>query len=279
MGAAACSDDSAPPPSTATGGSGAGGSGTGGGGGGANTGACVTAAEDIIALFKTDNGIDPVDGRSGGFYVYGDPLGMFDPPNVMGAAYPIDPANGNTTPGCSGPGSFRVKGTGFKQYGAAAGVDFMPNVGGVKGTYNASKYRGVTFWAKASAPLTRVHVAFPDVYTDGGANPTPLDPTTSPCVYAGGAPNNCSPYLVKLGDPAFPAYASTQIDTTWKKFDILFADTKQDQYNMGFKPAADKLTVTHLTGMSIQINAIFATDGTATANDFEIWIDDVAFLK
>jgi hypothetical protein len=258
-----------------------GGTGTGGGGGGGagNTGACVTAMEDIIALFKTDNGIDPVDGRSGGFYVYGDALGMFDPPNVEGAAYPIDMANGNTTAGCSGPGSFRVKGTGFRQYGAAAGVDFVPRVGGVKGTYNASKYKGVTFWARATMPVPRVHVAFPDVFTDGAANPTPIDSTTSPCVYVAGALTNCSPYLVKFGDAAFPAYESMQIDTTWKKFDILFADTKQDQYNPGYKRPADTLDVEHVTGMAIQVNAIFNADMTVTANDFELWIDDVAFIR
>lgn len=262
----------APPNNNGTGGS-------GGGGGGGNTANCVTAADDLIAQFKTDNGIEPVDGRSGGFYVYSDKSGSFTPPAVDGAPYPIDTANGNTTTGCSGAGSFHTKATGFKLWGAAVGVDFMPSVAGVKTPYNASKYKGVTFWAKAATALTNVQVSFPDIYTDGAANPTPVDPATSPCVYTAGAPNNCSPYLVKLGDAAFPGYTNAKVDTTWKKFDILFADTKQDPYNPGFHTAADKLDSAHLVGMAIQVNAIFPASGPAMANDFEIWIDDVAFIR
>ena len=43
--------------------------------------ACVNIADDVIADFTTDNGLNPVDGRSGGFYVVGDGslAGKFDP--------------------------------------------------------------------------------------------------------------------------------------------------------------------------------------------------------
>ena len=238
---------------------------------------CITIADDLIADFKTDNGLNPADGRQGGFYVYGAPLGSFDPPVDPNSAYPIDAATGN--PNCSGPGSFHTKATGFGTWGAAVGADFVPKVGTFKGTYDASKYKGVSFWAKSAAPIAGgVQVSFPDVYTDAAANPTPLDPTVYPCVYTSGALNNCSPYLVKFGDSTFPAYQNYNIDTGWKRFDIMFADTRQDQYNPGFHTAADKLDVQHLTAMAIQVNAIYV-NGKPTPNDFELWVDDVNFIR
>jgi hypothetical protein len=238
---------------------------------------CITVADDLIADFKTDNGLNPADGRQGGFYVYGDSMGTFDPPNDPTKPYPIDLTTGNPT--CSGPGSFHTKAAGFGIYGAAVGADFMPKLANSsKGTYDASKYKGVSFWAKASAPLVGVQVSFPDVYTDGSANPNALDINIYPCVYTAGALNNCSPYLVKFGNGAFPTYQNYQIDTTWKRFDIMFADTKQDQYNAGFHTAADVLDVAHLTAMAIQANATYV-NGAPTPNDFEIWVDDVNFIR
>jgi hypothetical protein len=250
---------------------------TGGAGGSGSNADCTADMNDLIADFMTDNGLNPADGRSGGFYVYGDDQGAFDPPKNGDNPYPIDMANGNPT--CSGPGSFHVKASGFKVWGAAAGADFVPKSGSYKGTYDASKYKGVTFWAKGAAAIKHVQVSFPDVYTDGAANPTPLDATTSPCVYTAGANNNCSPYLVKFGEATdFPGYAAASIDATWRPFYVLFADTKQDKNNAGFHRAVDKVDVQHLTGMAIQVNADYSS-GTAAANDFELWIDDVHFIK
>jgi hypothetical protein len=40
----------------------------------------------------------------------------------------------------------------------------------------------------------------------------------------------------------------------------------------------DRLTVDKLTAMAIQINADYST-GSPRARDFEIWIDDVTFIK
>ena len=200
---------------------------------------------------------------------------------VASAGYPIDTNAGN--PLCSGPGSFHTKATGFAQWGAAIGADFAPKLStsaaANKGNYDASKYQGVSFWAKATAPLVGVQVSFPDIYTDGGADPTVVDPNAYQCAYQKGAPNNCSPYLVKFGDATFPtAYQNYQIDTEWKRFDILFADTQQDQYNLpGELVAKPNLEVAHLTAMAIQVNAIYV-NGSPTPNDFEIWIDDVNFI-
>lgn len=247
---------------------------------------CPAVADDLISDFASDAGLYQADGRRGGWYVYGDTVGTLDPPNT--SPYPIDMAVGN--PNCSGKGSLRVKGTGFAEWGAATGTDFKPREtidGGtlsVKGVYDASKYRGISFWAKAAAPVKYVMVKFLDPYTDRDS-PLPMDDW---CVYTAGSAYNCSPYVVKFGDmpppdagaTRFPGYVNAQIDTTWKRFEVLFVDTRQDPGNPGLKSPGDVLQVSQLMGMAIQVNADYNTDPpNVLANDFEIWIDDVAFIK
>jgi hypothetical protein len=253
------------------------------------------AAEDLISNFDVDNSIAPVDGRQGGWYTYGDPMGQFANPAT---GYDIAATEGNAS--CSGPGSLHVKGTGFAMWGAATGVDWRPRPSdgdggyGDKMTYDASKYRGIAFWAKSSAPLDGVQVAFPDLYTDGASAPHDMPNPTGTgeplctdcrCIYNAASEYNCSPYLVQFGkkgdaaaDAVFSGYANYQITPTWQRFQVLFVDTKQDPGNGGYHPPADRLSADKLTAMAIQINADYST-GTAKARDFEIWIDDVSFIK
>jgi hypothetical protein len=252
------------------------------------------AADDLISDFEVDNALAPVGGRQGGWYTYGDANGMFLTGGSNG--FNIDGV-GNS---CSTGGSLHLKGMGFSMWGAATGADWRPRPGdgdggyGKKMTYDASSYRGVAFWAKSSAPLDGVQVSFPDLYTDEAAPlhnmPDPADATTNlctdcTCIYLGGSWQNCSPYLVQFGlkgDAAvaalFSAYSSYQITPTWQRFEVKFVDAKQDPGNAGYHPPVDRLTVDQLTAMAIQINADYS-GGTAAARDFEIWIDDVSFIK
>jgi hypothetical protein len=259
---------------------------------------CPAVPDDLISDFLVDNSLHAADGRQGGWYAYGDDVGTFAFP---GNKFEIDPLEGNS---CSGPGSLHFKGTGFAMWGAATGADFKPRPSdgdggyGDKMTYDASKYRGVAFWAKASAPLGGVQVSFPDLYTDGGAAshdmPDPAGGSTPACLAADGpcrciynaaSQLNCSPYLVQFGlrgdasaAVAFSGYADYQIDTTWKRFQILFVDTKQDPGNGGYHPPTDRVSLDKLTAMAIQINADYST-GLPVARDFDLWIDDVTFIK
>ena len=271
-----CSDPASP---AAQGGQG--GQGNTGGSGGTGTVGCPDAskADDLISDFKTDNSIAAADGRQGGWYVYGDdaPTAMFNPPKTD--PYPIDAANGNS---CSGAGSLHLKGTGFAKWGAALGTDFKPRVVGMpKPTYDATKYKGIAFWAKGSAEIKHVQVKFPDINQD----PEAALVAANACIYTAGSQYNCSPYVVVFGAegpaaPLFTKYATTKIDATWRRFEVLFADARQDPGNPGYSaPPADKLDVAHLTGMAIQVNANYDAAGVASANDFEIWIDDVEFIK
>jgi hypothetical protein len=245
---------------------------------------CFSNQDDLIADFNTTdkNGLHQADGRQGGFYLYGDGSikGAFDPALVKDQPYPIDDKNGNAE--CSGAGSLHTKATGWGVWGSALGTDFKPKGSdGFKGSYDASKYKGISFWAKGAAPISRVQVSVKDIYTDGDASfagTNASDAGITQCVYAPDPNSNCSPYLVKFGDSAFPDYMSSQIDTTWKRFDIYFKDTAQDQYNVGFHTVEDKVDTKHLTGMAIQVNADFSTSP-PTLNDYEIWVDDVYFIR
>jgi hypothetical protein len=248
---------------------------------------CTASDDDLISDFTMDNGVHQVDGRRGGWYTYADKsgLGTLTPPEGGNAA--PDLTTGNSS--CSGPGSLHVTAINFTDWGAATGVDITGKVaddGGslVKGTYDASRYRGIAFWAKAAVPIKFVQVKFTDPWTD---LPSVL-PADQRCVFdATMSAKNCSPYIVKFGygnetDPTvasdYPRYTSYKVDTSWKRFEVLFADTKQDSFNPGLKSPSDKLDVSKLMGIAIQINSDHSTMP-PTANDFEVWIDDVSFIK
>src|SRR3954451_506021 len=198
-------------------------------GGDTGTLANCSAADDLISNFDADNSLAPVGGRQGGWYTYGDNNGHFATSSGLNIA--VDEGN----PACSPAGALHVKGTGFSMWGAAMGVDWRPRPGdgdggyGDKMPYDASQYRGIAFWAKSSAPLDGVQVAFPDLYTDGGAPAHEMpDPaggatpvcTDCRCIYNPQSALNCSPFLVQFGrkgdasaDLVFSDYASYQLDT------------------------------------------------------------------
>jgi len=244
-------------------------------------GTCPMNPDDLISDFMMDNSVVAVNGRSGGWYLYptmdpttGDPNGMFDPPLPMGKdPYPIDTTMGN--PYCSGPGSFHTKATNFGVFGAALATDFVPRMSDtVKGSYDASMYAGISFWARGAKAIKHVQIQFPDIYTDAEGMAAP-----DACVLATGFPNNCSPYLVKLGEDAdMTKYMPVKIGTSWKQIKIYFADTIQDQYNPGAMSPGNKLDLKHLLGMAIQVNKNYDVTP-PTPNDFEIWIDDVEFFR
>jgi len=232
--------------------------GSGGGGGGGSTGAgCPTDATALISDFTTSTGIEPLDGRSGGWYFYGDSAGSWEPATTAGASIPPDMTMG----ACSPAGSLHMKGTDFSMWGAGMGTNFKDPVGGVKQPYDASKYTGILFRAKAAMSVSHMQVKFIDVNTDPEvASPKCMN-------LSNGNPENCSPYLVK----------DLTIPPDWKEFKIAFADAIQDPYNTGYVPTPDEAAKSMLTGVQIQINANYDASGTASPNNFDIWVDDVYF--
>jgi hypothetical protein len=128
----------------------------------------------------------------------------------------------------------------FEDWGAALVVNFKVAPGGVLQPYDVTSYSGISFYARADAPIT-VQVLFPD------SNTTPVG-------------NVC-------GAETTPCYDHYRYDVTlsnvWQKYRIPFSSL---QHNGG-SPAFEKAMV-----YSIQ----FAVDGEAP---FHFWIDDVAFTQ
>ena len=79
--------------------------------------------DDLLSDFSMDNGVYPVDGRTGGWYTYGGQVRLRHPGPARDAA-PRRPDLDTGNPNCSGPGTLHVISTGFADWGSAMGVDF-----------------------------------------------------------------------------------------------------------------------------------------------------------
>ena len=246
-----------------TGGAGsAGGAGTTGGGG---TGGVLASCpsnfpSDLLSDFEVDLSLAKIGGREGTWIAYGDTQGTF-------SATDMGPGN----PNCSSGGAFHVKGSGFSSF-AFLYVPFKVRLtSGEKPTTDVSGYRGIAFWAKTSAKVDRVWAQFADINSDGSAPPhdmaDPANPgsnlcTACQCVYVPGSTLNCSPYGADARD----------LDSTWRRFEILFANTSQDPANPGYHPPSNKLDTTKLISFALRIFP-------PATSAFEIWIDDVSLVK
>lgn len=158
-----------------------------------------------------------------------------------GTMYP-DPANPFTPTDTGDPcrkHAAYVKGAGFSDWGASLSV-------GLGGPYNASKYTGVSFWAKSDAGGSQVvNVTFPDkdTHPDGGL---------------------CKPNSVGAKQCYDHYGIRTTITPTWTKFTIPFKELSQEGWGMQgaeFDPAT-------------LFEVLFQIPESAT---FAIWIDDIAF--
>lgn len=132
-----------------------------------------------------------------------------------------------------------VKGTGFTSQGSSVSL-------GLGAPYDASKYKGIAFWAKSDAGQTYARVQFPDKDTalDGGL-----------CKMSGPAAEMC-----------YDHYGwRFSFDPGWGKFRILFENLTQDGW--GRKGTAfDPSTLFEL---------IFQFPANA---NYAVWIDNLAFI-
>jgi len=138
--------------------------------------------------------------------------------------------------------AMHTSGMGFTIWGSGIGGDFH-NVKGTKddkARYDASSYTGITFWARAKTAVT-VTVTLPDEDTE---------PAIGLCT-------TCDHHY----------YKSLQVDTTWQRFTVRFADLTlepgDDPVPTAFKPAGL---------VSVQFRMV-------AGSTYELWIDDVAFVK
>ncbi len=215
---------------------------TGGAGGNADSGAdgstCpgLASNEELIDdLNDGDRFIPSVNGRAGAWSDSHD-----DSPNAK--MYP-DPNTGfaptDTGDPCRKYAAY-VAGGGYVLWGA--NVWF-----GLGSPYDASKYKGISFWAKVDAGTSSVvRVAFPDKDTQPDGN------ICQPGVSTG--PTACYDHY---------GYRVT-LDSTWTKYTVMFSQLAQEgggQAGTAFDPSS-------LYQVLFQI---------PVGANFGIWIDDVAF--
>lgn len=127
-------------------------------------------------------------------------------------------------------------GTGGNTY-AGVGLNFVDP----KGMYNASKYKGVTFWAKAGPGTGNVRLKVPDVATEPDG---------------------------KVCKECFNDFGmDLKLTSEWTKYTIPFTSMKQLK-GWG-SPHTDGIEAGKLFGMQWQVNEPGA--------QFDIWIDEIEF--
>lgn len=216
--------------------------GTGGAGNTMSTGGQPPAGDlsMIDDMEDADGSILATEGRKGAWYTYNDETpGATQMPEVMTPfeMAPINPPRGQSA------FAARTNGSGFTTWGSGFGFDFS-NDGVAKGAYDASAYKGISFWVKVGAGATgsiRVNLGDKNTTPEGGVCAT----------------GKCS-------DDFGKDIVATE---EWKRFDILFSDMAQVGWSMVLLPSVEK-------------SALYALHfQTGVDKTFDIWIDDVAFIK
>jgi hypothetical protein len=141
-----------------------------------------------------------------------------------------------------------LKAVGFKDWGSVMGFNFIELLTKVK-PYDGSAYCGIGFYGKAAAATTvRFRVPDIDTHQNGGV-----------CVDGGTNGTACYDHFG----------ASLPFTAAWKPFSLKFTDLAQ--VGTGYHPADGKLKTDKLFAVE------WALPG--TGNTYEIWIDDVHFIK
>ncbi|HKP61253.1 MAG TPA: hypothetical protein VJV78_31210 [Polyangiales bacterium] len=219
------------------------------GAGNANCAALPPASnpDDVVADFEEGTGaVLQVGGRGGGFYMYNDGTGMQNPPTGM-----LPPAVSMNR--CMSKYALCMSGKNFMTWGAGMGTDLAPTSGGMgmgaKQTYDASKYKGVAFWAKSNGPgTTSVRVSFKD------SNTAPEGGKCDMTAKAGA--EQCNDDWGK----------SVTFTPEWTPAMVSFAEIKQSGWGKAFTAFEDKSVY------SIQFQV-------SQGVDFDVCIDDLQFLR
>jgi hypothetical protein len=181
---------------------------------------------------------------------------LVDAGDLVGNWYPYGDGTGTVTADIGAPArgihsdyGLHTTGTGFTYWGSGIGVD-LNNSGGQQSTkraYDASAYTGVTFWAHASSTLS-VTVVFPNGDTDaaGGTGVCDTDPD-----------GICDHHW----------FSSISVGTTWKRFTVPFASLSLEAGGYPVPTAFDPGTL-----VSVQFRM-------QSGLTYELWIDDVAFVR
>jgi endoglucanase len=184
----------------------------------------------------SNNQVAAVAGRAGYWYTFLDTAGStVEPP--AGGTYAMTEGGANGS-GFAARFSGVISKNGSPLY---AGLGF--NWVDPKEKYDASKYGGISFWAK-KAPGTygKIRIKIPDVNTDpqGGV---------------------CTECFNDFG-------ADIELTETWTEYVITWDVARQLQY--WGKPTPPKIDPKQLYGFQIQVNK--------AGEKYDVWIDDITFI-
>jgi hypothetical protein len=244
------STDSGVQPSGSGGGSAGGGTGAGGtSAGGTGAGGATTGPTDLSMIDDMedmDGSILAAEGRVGAWYSYNDTTSTTQVPPAGTPGFPMSPI---TPPRGTSNYAANTTGSGFTTWGAGIGFD-LNNGGGDSGAgkqpYDASQYKGITFWAKAGP---------------GGIGNIRMNVQDAQTAPEGGI---CSTTATKgCNDHRGTSVSLTQ---DWKQFTFTFDSLKQLGFGMAYP--------------TFQTNKLYAIQFQAgTKVKFDIWLDDIAFYK
>jgi endoglucanase len=174
------------------------------------------------------------DGRSGYIYTYVDPEGSsIDPPG--GAQFAMSPGGANGS-------QFALRINGQIASGSVVYAAMGMNFADPKGPYDASKYQGISFFAKKGPGSTsKMRIKFPDKNTD---------PDGGVC----GACSNDFGLQLSLSEE-------------WQKFIVPFSALKQES-GWG-NPRPRSMSAEAVYAVQFQVND--------KGKPFDIWVDDLAF--
>jgi hypothetical protein len=225
---------------------GASGSGGSGGSGGSAGSTPIGDPDSIDDMEDNDAQIVTVAGRNGYWYVGNDGTAAGQQEPTAGMFKMVELTAGERP---SSTFAAHMKVSGFTGWGTVLGFNFFEQAGKVK-VFDASEYCGVRYWGKAAAATT-LRFRLPDVDTH---------PEGMVCTDGGASGVACHDHF---GENA--AFTSA-----WQEFTVMFADV--EQVGTGYHPADGKLKADQLFSLE------WALPG-AGGKAYEIWIDDVAFVK
>jgi hypothetical protein len=233
---------------------GAGGSKGVGGAGGAGSVAAIGCTDPdpgvldyIDNMEDGDNRILMRAGRIGYWYTYHDDTvgGKLNPD--QGVTVEMEPIPGGRCGVTTSTRAMRLTGSGFNEWGAA--FAFSLKYMGMELPYDASQFKGITFWARVGeTSVDSIRVAFGDQWSRPDGGHCTVDPKSGP---------------VACYDTFGSAVTMSQ---SWERHSVLFGQTEQRNFGL----QRDTLDQTSL--MTVE----FATDPGAPV--FDIWVDDVAFF-
>ena len=205
-----------------------------------------------ISNFEDGTGaVLPNDDRNGGWYSYIDTAAtcmVMPPPNGTATAAEIPGGR------CQSMFAMHFTGMGCSVFGAGVGTDLAApasaDAGATTGSaaktpYDVTAYSGISFWVRAdkgSSIRFKMPMTDDTKTTDGGSC---VDSATAKCSDDFGA--------------------NIALTKSWAKKTVMFSTMKQEGWGKKFT-----WTPAHVTSIQFQVPIVAA---------FDIWIDDVSFVK